>query len=76
MREILENLIKAIVDKPDEVSVDEMVGEQTTVYELRVAKEDMGKVIGRSGRNANALRTLLAAAGMKLGKRFVMEIIE
>jgi predicted RNA-binding protein YlqC (UPF0109 family) len=64
------------VDNPDEVTVREIDGEATTVLELRVAPQDLGKVIGKQGRTARAIRTLLRAAGMKLKKRFVLEILE
>ena len=64
------------MDSPDQVSVAEVEGEQTTVLELRVAQTDLGKVIGKQGRTARAIRTLLGAAGMKLRKRFVLEILE
>jgi hypothetical protein len=76
MKDIVEQIAKALVDQPDTVEVHEIEGEQTTVYELRVAKEDLGKVIGKSGRTAKALRTILSAAGMKLNKRYVLEILE
>ena len=76
MKTILEEIAKALVDKTDEVSVSEIVGDQTTVFELKVAQEDIGKIIGKSGRTAKALRTILSAAGMKLRKRFVLEILE
>jgi predicted RNA-binding protein YlqC (UPF0109 family) len=76
MRDLLEEIAKALVDNPDDVSVAEVEGEQTTVLELRVKNEDLGKVIGRQGRTARAIRTLLAAAGMKVHKRFVLEILE
>ena len=76
MRELLELIARALVDRPDEVVVSEVEGEQTTVYELKVAREDLGKVIGKQGRTARAIRTLVAAAGMKLHKRIVFEIIE
>jgi len=69
-------IAKALVDSPDQVSVSEVVGEQTTVLELKVAQLDLGKVIGKQGRTARAIRTLLGAAGMKLRKRFVLEILE
>jgi hypothetical protein len=64
------------VDNPDKVEVSEVVGEQTSVIELRVAKEDLGKVIGKQGRTAKAMRTILSAASTKLHKRTVLEIIE
>jgi predicted RNA-binding protein YlqC (UPF0109 family) len=76
MRDLLEEIAKALVDNPEDVSVAEVEGEQTTVLELRVKNEDLGKVIGRQGRTARAMRTLLAAAGMKVHKRFVLEILE
>jgi len=76
MRDLLEEIAKALVDNPEDVKVAEVEGEQTTVLELRVRNEDLGKVIGRQGRTARAIRTLLAAAGMKIHKRFVLEILE
>ena len=76
MKDLLEEIAKALVDSPDEVQVTEVEGEQTTVLELRVRNEDLGKVIGRQGRTARAIRTLLSAAGMKVQKRFVLEILE
>jgi len=76
MRELVESIAKALVDSPEEVSVAEVVGEQTTVLELRVAQPDLGKVIGKQGRTARAIRTILGASGMKLRKRFVLEILE
>ncbi len=65
-----------MVDKPDEVVVSEIEGEQTSVIELKVAKEDLGKVIGKQGRTARAMRTILSAASTKINKRSVLEIIE
>jgi predicted RNA-binding protein YlqC (UPF0109 family) len=76
MKELLEEIAKALVDSPEDVQVTEVEGEQTTVLELRVRNEDLGKVIGRQGRTARAIRTLLSAAGMKVHKRFVLEILE
>ncbi|HXK61216.1 MAG TPA: KH domain-containing protein [Acidobacteriota bacterium] len=76
MKELIEMIAKALVDNPNQVSVTEVEGEQTTVLELRVAQTDLGKVIGKQGRTARAIRTLLGAAGMKLRKRFVLEILE
>jgi hypothetical protein len=76
MKDLLEEIAKALVDHPEDVRVTEVEGEQTTVLELRVRNEDLGKVIGRQGRTARAIRTLLAAAGMKVQKRFVLEILE
>ncbi len=76
MKELIEVIAKALVDKPSEVVVAEVEGEKTTVLELRVAREDLGKVIGKQGRTAGAMRTILSAAGTKLGKRCVLEILE
>ena len=76
LREVIETIAKALVDSPDEVTVREIDGEATTVLELKVAPGDLGKVIGKQGRTARAMRTLLRAAGMKLKKRFVLEILE
>jgi predicted RNA-binding protein YlqC (UPF0109 family) len=76
MKDLLIEIAKALVDNPEDVTVNEIEGEQTTVLELRVRNEDLGKVIGRQGRTARAIRTLLAAAGMKIQKRFVLEILE
>jgi predicted RNA-binding protein YlqC (UPF0109 family) len=76
MRELIEFIAKAVVDNPEEVSVSEVEGEVTSVIELRVAKSDLGKVIGKEGRTARAMRTLLTAASTKIRKRAVLEIIE
>jgi uncharacterized protein len=76
MKELIEYIAKALVDYPDQVQVSEIVGEQTSVLELKVAKDDLGKIIGRQGRSAKALRTILNAASTKLQKRTVLEIIE
>jgi len=76
MKELIEYIAKALVDNPDEVSVTELEGRQTSVIELRVAKEDLGKVIGKQGRTARAMRTILGAASTKLRKRSVLEILE
>lgn len=76
MRELIEYIAKALVDNPDAVHVSEIEGEQTSVIELKVAKEDMGKVIGKQGRTAQAMRTILSAACGKMRKRTVLEIIE
>jgi len=76
MKDLLELVAKALVDRQDQVSVKVIEGEQTTVLELRVAPEDLGKVIGKQGRTARAIRTILSASGMKLRKRFVLEILE
>lgn len=76
MKALIELMVKSLVDKPEEVAVAEVDGERTTVYELRVATSDLGKVIGKQGRTARAMRTILSAAGTKLGKRCVLEILE
>jgi predicted RNA-binding protein YlqC (UPF0109 family) len=76
MKELIEQIAKALVDNPDQVSVKPIEGEQTTVLELRVAPNDLGKVIGKQGRTARSIRTILGAAGMKLRKRFTLEILE
>ncbi len=76
MKELIEYIVKSLVDNPEEVSVTELEGEQTSVIELKVAKEDLGKVIGKQGRTARAMRTILGAASMKLKKRSILEIVE
>ena len=76
LKEVVETIAKALVDNPDHVAVTEVDSEAAIVLELRVAPEDLGKVIGKQGRTARAIRTLLRAAGMKLRKRFVLEILE
>ena len=76
MKELVMYIAKALVDNPDAVEVNEVVGSQTSVLELKVAKEDLGKVIGKQGRSARAMRTILSAASAKLKKRTVLEIVE
>jgi predicted RNA-binding protein YlqC (UPF0109 family) len=76
LKELIELIAKALVDHPEQVEVSELEGEQTSVIELRVAKEDLGKVIGKQGRTARAMRTILSAASTKIRKRAVLEIIE
>jgi hypothetical protein len=76
MKELIEQIAKALVDNPEEVSVRAIEGQQVTVLELRVAPGDLGKVIGKQGRTARSIRTILGAAGMKLKKRFTLEILE
>jgi uncharacterized protein len=76
MQELIVMIARALVDSPDDVVVNVVEGEQTTVLELKVAPSDLGKVIGKQGRTARAIRTILGAAGMKLRKRFVLEILE
>ena len=76
MRELIDYIARALVDKPDEVAVSEVGGDGGSVLELRVAQEDLGKVIGRQGRTARAIRTLLSAAAAKKHQRATLEIIE
>jgi hypothetical protein len=76
MKELVEAIARALVDHPEEVKVTSVDGSQVTVLELRVHPEDLGKVIGRQGRTAKAIRTLLGAGGVKLRKRFTLEILE
>jgi predicted RNA-binding protein YlqC (UPF0109 family) len=76
MKLLVEHIAKSLVDHQDEVSVAVVDGERTAVFELRVAKSDIGKVIGKQGNTARAIRTILSATGTKLGKRFVLEILE
>jgi uncharacterized protein len=76
MKELIKLISQALVDNPDKVEVTEVIGEQTSVIELRVAKEDLGKVIGKQGRTAKAIRTILSATSAKVHKRAVLEIIE
>jgi predicted RNA-binding protein YlqC (UPF0109 family) len=76
MKQLIEDIAKALVDLPDEVTVSEVKGEQVTVLELKVAASDLGKVIGKQGRTARSIRTLLGAAGMKLNRLFTLEILE
>jgi len=76
MKSLIEDIAKALVDNPDQVVVRAVEGEQVTVLELRVHPSDLGKVIGKQGRTARSVRTILNAAGMKLKKRFTLEILE
>ncbi|MEW6109332.1 MAG: KH domain-containing protein [Nitrospirota bacterium] len=76
MKDLVETMAKALVDRPEDVLVNEIDGEKTTVYELRVASSDLGKVIGKQGKTARAMRTILSASGTKIGKRCVLEILE
>jgi predicted RNA-binding protein YlqC (UPF0109 family) len=76
MKELIELIARSLVDHPDDVRVSEVEGAQTTVLELRVADGDLGKVIGKQGRTARAIRTILSASGTKQKKRFVLEILE
>lgn len=76
MQELVEMIAKALVDNPDNVQVSQIEGEQTSILELKVDPDDLGKVIGKQGRTARAIRVILGAAGMKLKRRFNLEIIE
>ncbi len=76
MKELIKYIAKALVDNPDQVEVTEVEGQSTSVIELKVAKEDLGKIIGKQGRTARAMRTILSAASTKIKKRAVLEIIE
>jgi len=76
VKELVEMIAKALVDNPDKVQVHQVEGEQTTILELKVAPSDLGKVIGKQGRTAKAIRTILSAAGMRDKKRYVLEILE
>ncbi len=76
MKDLIKYISQSLVDNPDKVEVTEVIGEQTSVIELRVAKEDLGKVIGKQGRTAKAIRTILSATSAKVHKRAVLEIIE
>lgn len=76
MKELIKYIAEALVDNPEQVDVSEVEGERTSVVELKVAKEDLGKIIGKQGRTARAIRTILAAASAKIHKRVVLEIME
>jgi len=76
MKDLIKYIAQSLVDQPDQVEVSEIEGEQTSVIELKVAKEDLGKVIGKQGRTARAMRTILSAASTKVRKRSVLEILE
>ena len=76
MKELIERIAKSLVDQPDAVQVNQVDGEKTIVYELRVGPGDLGKVIGKNGQTAKSIRTLVTAASAKMGKRAVLEILE
>ena len=76
MGELLKKIAKSVVDNPDDVTVNEIVGEHTNVLELKVNEQDMGKVIGKRGATISSIRTILKNAGMRQGKRFILEIIQ
>jgi predicted RNA-binding protein YlqC (UPF0109 family) len=76
MKTLVETMAKALVDRPEDVTVNEISGEKTTVFELKVHEGDLGKVIGKQGKTARSMRTILSASGTKIGKRCVLEILE
>ena len=76
MKELIEMIAKALVGNPDKVKVSQLDGEQSSIIELKVAQEDLGKIIGKQGRNAQAIRVIVGAAGMKVKKRYNLEIVE
>lgn len=76
MKQLIEDIAKGLVDAPDDVAVNILEGEQSTVLELKVAPGDLGKVIGKQGRTARSIRTILGAASMKLNRRYTLEILE
>lgn len=76
LKELIEYMVKALVDNPEKVEVKEIAGEKSIIYELKVGEGDLGKVIGKEGRTAKAVRTIITAAAMKKGKRTVLEILE
>jgi predicted RNA-binding protein YlqC (UPF0109 family) len=76
MKDLIADIVKALVDQPEQVTVTEIEGGHTVILEISVAKSDMGKVIGKQGRNAQAIRTILGAAAGKAKKRYVLEIVE
>ena len=76
LKELIETIARALVDDPEQVKVSEIEGEMTSIIELRVAKADLGKVIGKQGRNVDAMRTIFSAVSMKIHKRVILEIIE
>lgn len=76
MKDLVELMAKALVDNPDKVQVLQLDGERSAIIELKVAQEDLGKIIGKQGRNAQAIRIIVTAAGMKLKKRYNLEIVE
>ena len=76
MKDLIADIVKALVDQPGEGSVNEIEGAHTTVLEVKVAKKDMGKIIGKQGRNAQAIRTILSAASGKSRKKYILEIVE
>ncbi len=76
LKELIETMARALVDNPEQVKISEIAGEMSSIIELRVAKADLGKVIGKQGRNVDAMRTILSGASTKIRKRVILEIIE
>jgi predicted RNA-binding protein YlqC (UPF0109 family) len=76
IKDLITNILKSLVDNPDKVEVKEVAGDKSIIYELRVGEGDLGKIIGKKGRTAQAIRTVVSAAAMKIGKRTVLEILE
>lgn len=76
LKDLVEYMVKALVDNPDKVEVKEIAGDKSIIYELKVGEGDLGKVIGKEGRTAKSLRTIISATAMKIGKRAVLEILE
>ena len=76
MKELIEKIVKELVDHPDQVNINEVQGSQSTILELRVAKEDIGKIIGRQGRTADAIRTIINCSAAKLSKRYILQILD
>ncbi len=76
VKELLEHIVKSIVDKPEQVEIREIPGERVVIYELKVASEDLGKVIGKEGRTAKAIRTIISAVSLKRGKKAIVDILE
>ncbi len=76
LKDLITYIAKSLVDEPDKIEVVEISGERTVVYELKVGKSDIGKIIGKAGKTAKAIRTIVTAASMKVGKRAVLEILE
>ena len=76
LKDLITYIAKSLVDEPDKIKVEEIAGERTVVYELKVGKDDIGKIIGKAGKTAKAIRTIVTAASMKIGKRAVLEILE
>ncbi len=76
MRELIELIIKGIVDNPDKVEINEIIGERSSIFEVRVDSNDIGKVVGKKGRNIKSIRTIVNAAAQKIDKRIIIEIVD